>query len=165
MNLITNNFVITVHMTSLKKYSGSAGPYTMRIDGVDRDGQTFVLNPNKFNPSENYRLITKALTVGDLRLIVIKKPEKDHGRFACTTIDIQNGPNTSTFQCDDILDKHKDTMELAFYETKAYTFTVVPDDNKTLTSDQPLFVQLLGKNGKTALQILSENGAKQVVKS
>jgi len=76
MNLITNNFVITVHMTSLKKYSGSAGPYTMRIDGVDRDGQTFVLNPNKFNPSENYRLITKALTVGDLRLIVIKKPEK-----------------------------------------------------------------------------------------
>jgi len=56
-------------------------------------------------------------------------------------------------------------MELAFYETKAYTFTVVPDDNKTLTSDQPLFVQLLGKNGKTALQILSENGAKQVVKS
>jgi hypothetical protein len=44
-------------------------------------------------------------------------------------------------------------MELAYYETKAYTFTVVPDDNKTLTSDQPLFVQLLGKNGKTALQV------------
>lgn len=163
--MITNNFVITVRMTSLKKYCGNAGPYTMRINGEDRDGQNFVLNPNKFNPSENYRLITKALTVGNLKSIVIKKPEKDHGRFACTTIDIQNGPDTSTFQCDDILDKHKDTMELAYYETKAYTFTVVPDDNKTLASDQPLFVQLLGKNGKTALQILSENGTKSVVKS
>ena len=131
----------------------------MRINGEDRDGQNFVLNPNKFNPSENYRLITKALTVGNLKSIIIKKPEKDRnifykdGRFACTTIDIQNGPDTSTFQCDDILDKHKDTMELPFYETKAYTFTVVPDDDKTLASDQPLFVQLLGKNGKTALQV------------
>lgn len=44
-------------------------------------------------------------------------------------------------------------MELPFYETKAYTFTVVPDDDKTLSSDQPLLVQLLGKNGKTALQV------------
>lgn len=74
----------------------------MRINGKDRDGQTFVLNPKKFNPSENYRLITKALTVGELTSIVIKSENERNifykdGAFACTTIDIQNGPDTSTF--------------------------------------------------------------------
>lgn len=48
-------------------------------------------------------------------------------------------------------------------DTKNYIFTMVPEDDTSLNSIQPIFVQLLGLKGTTARQILSENGATKAI--
>ena len=58
-----------------------------------------------------------------------------------------------SFPCDDVLTTKRPYMELYAIEAQTYTFNMTPEDNKSLVSDQPIFVQLLGSGGTTAVQV------------
>jgi len=45
-----------------------------------------------------------------------------------------------SFPCDDVLTKKRDTMELFAIEAQTYIFNMTPEEDRSLISDQPIFV-------------------------
>lgn len=140
LDKVTNEYKITVNMHSLKRYCGDSGPFFLTINGEDSYGQEFLLRKGKFNPSETYILTTRAFTVGKLTSVVLRKDKADRTKFACKSIDITQGPETMSFPCDDVLTKKRDTMELFAIEAQTYIFNMTPEEDRSLISDQPIFV-------------------------
>ncbi len=45
-----------------------------------------------------------------------------------------------SFPCDDVLMKNKYKMELFAIEAQTYIFNITPEEDRSLISDQPIFV-------------------------